>query len=420
MRTRILILLAVGISTMGFAQKDAMKTAERALKDGDAAAAKAALTSAASTIDSAKEKDQAEYYALLGNANYELAKKGEVSAFQEAVDAYNKVIAVEEADGRSKYTSVAQEKMGQMTADLVNSAVEDNNNKKFSEAAEKLYMSYKLSPKDTVYLYYAASSAVNGQDYEEALKYYKELKDIGYNGESVTYTAVNIETGETESMDKATRDLYVKAGTHKDPKEEVSPSKKPEIVKNIALIYQQMGENEKAIEAYADARAENPDDVNLVLGEANLYYAIGDKEKFKELMGQASAMAPDNADLLYNIGVINMEQGNLEDARDAYKKALSIDPGYINALLNLSTTYVNEGNGLIDEMNELGTSKADIAKYDELKDKKDSLFREGAAVLEDALQSNPDNESILTQLKNIYGALGDNENFMRIKKLLEE
>jgi len=26
----------------------------------------------------------------------------------------------------------------------------------------------------------------------------------------------------------------------------------------------------------------------------------------------------------------------------------------------------------------------------------------------------------LTQLKNIYGALGDNENFMRIKKLLGE
>lgn len=420
MKTRLLILTAIGVSAMGFAQKDEMKTAEKALKDGDAAAAKAALVSAASTIDSAKEKDQAEYYALLGNANYELAKKGDVASFQSALDAYKKVIAVEEASGKEKYTSVAREKMGQMTADLVNAAVEDNNNQKFAEAAEKLYMGYKLSPRDTVYLYYAASSAVNGQHYDEALKYYKELKDLGYNGESVTYTAVNVETGETETMDKSTRDLYVKAGTHKDPKEEVNPSKKPEIVKNIALIYQQMGENEKAIAAYADARAENPDDVNLVLGEANLHYTMGDKEKFKELMGQASAMAPDNPDLLYNIGVINMEQGNLEDARGAYKKALAIDPGYINALLNLSTTYVNEGNGLIDEMNALGTSKADIAKYDELKDKKDSLFREGATVLEDALQSNPDNESILTQLKNIYGALGDNENFMRIKKLLGE
>ena len=48
MKTRLLILTAIGVSAMGFAQKDEMKTAEKALKDGDAAAAKAALTSAAS------------------------------------------------------------------------------------------------------------------------------------------------------------------------------------------------------------------------------------------------------------------------------------------------------------------------------------------------------------------------------------
>jgi len=88
--------------------------------------------------------------------------------------------------------------------------------------------------------------------------------------------------------------------------------------------------------------------------------------------------------------------------------------------LNLSTTYVNEGNGLIDEMNGLGNSKDDIARYDELKQKKDDLFVEGATVLEDALKTNPDNQGILTQLKNIYGAMGDNENFMRVKKLLGE
>jgi hypothetical protein len=45
---------------------------------------------------------------------------------------------------------------------------------------------------------------------------------------------------------------------------------------------------------------------------------------------------------------------------------------------------------------------------------------EGAKILEDALKTNPDNQSILSQLKNIYGAMGDNENFMRIKKLMGE
>ncbi|RDY58374.1 tetratricopeptide repeat protein [Flagellimonas nanhaiensis] len=420
MRTKVLILLAIGISTMGFSQKNEIKAAEKALKNGDAASAKASLEGAASLIDAADARLQAQYYAVKGNIYYDLAKKGDETAFQTAIDSYNKVISVEEGSGKVKYTSVATQNLAQITGDLVNSAVEDNNSQEFEKAADKLYMSYKLSPSDTIYLYYAASSAVNGQNYEKALKHYNELKDLGYDGSAVTFTAVNVETGEVETMDQTTRDLYVKAGTHKDPKEEKSESKMPEIVKNIALIYQQLGDNEKALAAYSDARSVNPDDVNLVLGEANLYYSMGQKDKFKEMMSQASDMAPDNPDLLYNIGVINMEQGNLQDAREAYIKAIAIDPGYINALLNLSTTYVDEGNGLIDEMNSLGSSRADIARYDELKKQKDDLFREGATVLEDALKTNPDNQSVLTQLKNIYGALGDTENFMRMKKLLGE
>ena len=251
------------------------------------------------------------------------------------------------------------------------------------------------------------------------MEYYEELQEVGYDGSGMVYRATNVETGEVEEMDKTQRDLMVKAGTYKDPEDEKSPSKKSEIVKNTALIYTQLGQDDKALEAYKAARESNPDDVNLVLNEANLYYKMGDKEKFKELMAQATAMAPDNPDLQYNIGVINMEQGNLEAAREAYKKTLEIDPGYTNAQLNLSTTYVNEGNALIDDMNSLGNSKADIAKYDELKEEKDNLFKEGATILETALETDPENQGILTQLKNIYGAMGDNDNFMRIKKQLE-
>ena len=420
MRTKVLILLAIGISAMGFSQKDEIKAADKAMKKGDIEAAKSALEGASASIDGADPRLQAQYHALRGNVYYDMAKKGDETAFQTAIDAYKKVIAVEEASGKVKFTSVAEQSLGQITSDVVNAAVTDNNNKEYGKAAKKLYLGYQLSPKDTLYLYYAASSAVTAQDYENALVYYNELKDIGYDGSSVSYTAVNIASGEVETMDKNQRDLYVKAGTHKDPKEEKEASKRPEIVKNIALIYQQLGDNDKALAAYSDARAASPNDVNLILGQANLYYSMDNKDKFKELMAEATTIAPDNADLFYNIGVINMEQGNIPEARDAYKKVLEIDPGYVNALLNLSTTYVDEGNGLIDEMNSLGNSRADIARYDELKTKKDDLFKEGAGVLEEALKSNPDNQSILTQLKNIYGALGDTENFMRMKKLLGE
>jgi tetratricopeptide (TPR) repeat protein len=417
----VLFVLALGVSLGAFAQKDEIKTATKAIKKGDFAAAKAALEGASGTIDGADSKVQAQYYYLLGDVQAALAKN-DAALFDKAASSYNKTISLEEQMGKEKYTTDIQVKLQQMVADLVNGAVDDQKNKAFTDAAKKLYLGYTLSPKDTIYLYYAAGSAVNAPDYDMALEYYSILKELNYDGSTLKYTAVNNETGEREELPKDTRDLYIKAQTHSDPKDERTPSKKAEIVKNVALIYQQQGKNEEALKAYEDAIAQNPKDVNLILNKANLYYGMGDKDKFKELMAEASEMAPDNPDLLYNIGVINMEQGDYEGARGAYKKALAIDPNYTNALLNLSTTYVNEGNDLIDKMNELASSykKADIAKYDELKEKKDNLFREGASVLETALKTQPENTSILSQLKNIYGALGDAANFKRIKGLLGE
>ncbi len=415
MGTKIFILAAMSFTMVGFAQKSELKAATKALKGGDSMTAKTALEGAASLISGADAKVQSQYYYLRGQAYADLARKGDNTAFEEAVSSYKQVIDIEEKSGKSKYSADVNNRMSAITADLVNAAVADNGNKKFKEAAEKLYMSYKLSPKDTSYLYYAASSAVNGGHFEEALGYYNELQQIGYNGSEQVYKATNIETGEVELMGKAQRDLMVKSGTFKDPVDEKTPSKRAEIVKNIALIYGQSGQDDKALEAYQIARKDNPDDVSLILQEANLYYKQGDKDKFKTLMAEASAMAPDNADLQYNIGVINMEQGNLAEARDAYQKALEINPGYTNAQLNLSTTYVNEGNSLIDELNTLGNSRKDIARYDEIKQQKDDLFKIG-----DALKLSPENQGVLTQLKNIYGAMGDDENFMRMKKLLGE
>lgn len=420
MKNRILLVAALAFTAIGFAQKNEIKAAQKALKGGDAASAKTAIEAAASLIDAADEKTKALYYFTSAKVYSDLAKKGDDSAFKSAANSYKNVLAIEEKSGKLKYTNEAKQDMFSLASDLVNSAVTDNGNKDYKGAAEKLYMSYMLSPQDTTYLYYAAGSAVNGGHYELALEYYDELQEIGFDGSGVVYKATNAETGKVEEMDKVQRDLMVKSGTYTTPVDEKIPSKKAEIVKNTALIYTQLGQDEKALEAYKIARANDPSDVNLILNEANLYFNQGNKEKFKELMAEAISLAPDNADLHYNVGVINMEQGNFDEARASYNKAIEINPNYTNAYLNLSTTYVNEGNGLIDEMNSLGNSRADIAKYDKLKENKDSFFKQGATVLEDALKIDTDNINIMTQLKNIYGAMGDSENFMRLKKLLGE
>jgi len=420
MKSKILIVAALASTIVTIGQKDELKAADKAFKKGDAVAAQKSLDEAAALIPTADAKMQAQYYFTRGRVNNDLAKKGNNDAYEEAVSSFQKVLEVEEASGKAKYSAETQQYITKLTADLVNSAVEDNQKESYKTAAKKLYMGYTLSPKDTIYLYYAASSAVNGGHYEEALTYYNKLQKLGYDGRSVLYRATNVETGKVEEMQKDQRDLMVKSGKYTTPVDEQTPSRKAEIVKNTALIYTQLGQDDKALGAYQAARENDPEDVNLILNEANLYFKQGDKEKFKSLMAEAIALAPNNPDLYYNVGVINGEQGNIKEAREAYKKALEINPSFTNAYLNLSTTYVNEGNSLIDAMNALGNSRADIKKYDELKAKKDGLFTSGSEVLEKALKMNPDNQGILTQLKNIYGAMGDNDNFLRMKKLLGE
>ena len=57
-------------------------------------------------------------------------------------------------------------------------------------------------------------------------------------------------------------------------------------------IFDQKGENDNAIAAIKEARVINPDDVNLILSEADLYIKIGDKNKFKEYPESRKAILP--------------------------------------------------------------------------------------------------------------------------------
>jgi tetratricopeptide (TPR) repeat protein len=422
MKKIVLFALSVGVTLAASAQKDELKEALKAFKKGDASQTLSIIEPLSTSIRSTEDRYQADYFSLLGDASLKLAQSGDIERYSVAIEAYESVIALENASGKPKYSDAAMGSMNQIANDFVNMAIEDQKAADYSGAAKKLFQSYRLSPRDTIFLYYAAGSAVNGADFDQALEYYIQLRDINYDGSEKRFGAINIETSEMEYFDKPTRDLYIKGGTHKDAKDETTPSKRSEVVKNIALIYQQQGRNEEALKAYDEAQAQNPSDIALMLNKANLYYTLGQPDKFKELMNQASEIDPNNPDLQYNIGVISSEQGNIQEARVAYRKTLEIDPTYINAILNLSSTYVNEGNALVDQMNTLAVSikKADLDKYDALKEQKDELFRESAAVLEKSLENLPKNNDILTQLKNIYGALGDNDNFKRILGLMEQ
>ncbi len=420
MRKLLTLALLLAITTMSFAQKNEVKAIEKALKDSNFADAKASVTEAEALIGSMEDKMKAKFYFLKAQALYANGA-GNDTDIDEAISNLEMLKDLESEMGKLKYT----EEANNMTTNMMNSFLTKANdaftNKNYKAAAKGFEKVYKMSPKDTLYLYYAASSAVTDHDYDTSLDYYIQLKNLGYTGIQMNYYATNVESGEEESFSsKQTRDFSVKAKSHSDPKDDKSESKTAEIVKNIALIYVSQGENEKALGAMADARAENPDDLGLLLSEANVYLKMGNREKFKALMEEATRRDPDNAELQYNLGVLAAEGDDTEEAIKYYEKAIEIDPVYVDAYNNLAVVILQGEAGIVEQMNTLGTSSADNKKYDELKEKRTQLYNSAVPYLEKALELKNTNMDAARTLMNIYSALGKTDEFKAMKIRVEE
>ncbi|WP_083191745.1 tetratricopeptide repeat protein [Formosa haliotis] len=352
-------------------------------------------------LSSIDEKYKSKYYFLQAEALYANGAGSEADVTK-AIESLNNV-------DDSMKSEVVEFKQEMQNTFLVK-ANNDFKNKNYSAANKEFEQLYNIMPSDTTYLYYAAVSAVSDQDYDSALKHYIKLDELGYTGIETQYYATNISTNEEEVMSESQRDLFVKAKSHIKPGKRKTESKQAEITKNIALIYVSQGKNDEALEAVKKARQQDPENLDLLLTEANLYLELGETDKFKELMEAAVAKQPDNPNLHYNIGVISLKNKEFEAARTSFEKALQLKPDYADAALNESTTYIDEGNSLIEEMNSLGTSKADNQRYDELRAKKTSLFDKGAQVLEQYIAKNPNPEpNIYQQLINIYNAVGNDK-----------
>ena len=409
------VLLATLISYTAVAQKKELRAAQKLVDASLYEKALVALDELHPLIENAESKYSSHYYYLLG------ISKQKTKAFNEAIAAFDKTNSIEESANLKKYSPLIKGNVSSLTNDLINEAVDLNSRDEYIAASNLLHTAYELDTANNKdYLYYAASSAVNGGDYDTSLSYYLQLKDLNYEGRTTRYYATEVSSGEeSELPDAETYTIYKKSKDFTNLREELSDSKLPEIVKNIALIYVQKGDNEAAMQAVKDARSISPKDVGLILTEADLYNKIGDEVRFASLMQEAIAQDPNNAVLYYNLGVVNSNKGNRETSISYYKKAIELDPNYEATYLNLASVILEGEAEIVEQMNALGNSASENRKYDVLKQKREGLFLEAVPYLETLVSINPKNADALTTLKNIFGTIGDTTNFKKYRDLLD-
>lgn len=405
MKTNLTVIFSL-LFFIAFAQKKELKKAQKLFDMGDTAGAVTLLENKVDlfTGDDPKIANQLTFL------NGKIAQAN--SDFESALELFSSI-----KDNPVLKMAVAKQ-IEELTTAVITSAIADNEAKNYKDSSKKLYLAYKTNPETNVeYLYFAASNAVNAELFDDALEYYGILKELKYTGITTTYFVTEVASGNEIEVSQTEYGIFSKSKDYKDFREQDSESRFPEIIKNIALIHAQEGNNEKAMAAVQEARENSPEDLSLILTEANLYIQLGEKQKFSQLMEEAIKQDSENAVLYFNLGVVNADLGELETAKTYYNKAIELDSSYEAAYLNLVSLILSGESDIVEEMNNLGTSPADNARYDVLKNEREELFKECVPILKSLVAISKNEEAIKT-LMNIYGTLGNNEGFMEMKGLL--
>ena len=189
----------------------------------------------------------------------------------------------------------------------------------------------------------------------------------------------------------------------------------PRVYLFYARAEKQLGDTTKAFEVLAQGREYFPNESSLQLEEAQLFLETGNNDKLINSLKGAIATDPGNANLYRVLGQTYENIGEDENAIASYKKAIEINPDFADAIFNLGAIYVNRASVLYTEANNLPFEETE--KYEKLKAQADADLHLALPYLERSIELNPDDEIVISALKEAYANLKMND---ELKKLMDK
>lgn len=336
-RKFVMLSLVLLINAGAFAQKDQIKSAQSLFDSGKSQEALGILTKNEYLIHNSSDDDKSDFYFLKGNVLKELAsKKIDVDVnLSASAEAYQQLIKYESESGKFKYTLQANVALRDLKSKFIASAMEDYSGGKFKESASKNYKAYLYDKKDTTCLYNAAAAALNAKDYDSAIKYYEELKNINYSGKGKWYFAINKKSKQEERFaSEADRATSIATGLYDKPKDVVTPSRKLEINKNLAYVCLEKNELTKAEQCYSRVLELDPNYIDAYINLA--YIKLQSKKTINDEMN-ALGNSPKEMEMYEKLKV---KRDNLIKSSIPYlKKALVIEPKNQDVMKSLLGVY---------------------------------------------------------------------------------
>ncbi len=260
-------------------------------------------------------------------------------------------------------------------------------------------------------VFYAEGAEVfKKQEYEKAINYFKDAFQVSQEfGKFDTTAAFNIGITGVLGKDPKVAAEYLKKCVdvkYHDPK--------IFIYYNRAL--QQLGDTAGAEAAIQEGRKRFPENLSLLLEQAQLYLEKGEASELIKSLKEAIAKKPDNpsnANFNFLIGKSYDDMGKSDSAEIYYKEAIKVNPKFFEAYYNIGAIYVNKAAKIQKEANDLPLSES--KKYEALEKEANANLKKSIPWLEKALELNPNDKPTIKGLKEAYARLKLND---KLKELM--
>ncbi|WP_321281861.1 tetratricopeptide repeat protein [Marinifilum fragile] len=364
MRKILFILVMILSVSSVFAQKSKVTGAQNYLISGKLDKAKEAIDEG---IQNEKCVDYPKAYLIKGKV-YQGIFESPLPAYKNlernpldiAYAAYLKAL---ELDQKGKMLKPVKIQMTNMIPDFTNEAVNCYNNRDYAgalSAFEKVLEIesmdlFKDNPVvDTAVIFNAGMAAQKAENFEKAIKYYKQSIDYNYGG-AKTYAYLSKVLKANDNEKEAVEYIH------------------------------------KGFELF-------PNDSDMLVELINYYMFGGEPQKAADYLDKAIALDPNNASFYSAKGQLYDKMGELENAVAMYKKSIELDPGKFIPRYNLAIIEANKVSKHHKEVNEI----MDAKKYNEALKVVYSEYEKVIPYFESALEVNPGEKNSLMILKEIY------------------
>ncbi len=275
---------------------------------------------------------------------------------EEAAKSYKKGM---ELDTKGNYTDEYTDGMNNVHLIALNAGIEAYNAQDYEASRDLFLMSAQTSESlgrtDTMAIYNSGLAAEQAEDYVNALKQYRRAAELGYLGPQMYIYMGNLYTKQEKPEE------YLKVIQEG---RQVYPENTDLIVYELNY-YLQNGKFEEAENNLLLAIENEPDNKQLYFSLGVVYDNLGDKEKAVKAYEDAIRVDPEYFDAVYNLGAMyfnqavemNNKANDIQDnkkydaaraeAKEVFKKAKphlekahEIDPNDMGAMQSLSSLYV--------------------------------------------------------------------------------